>query len=165
MAELLKVRPSEAVSAIRSQVYHPSQWSLLQHDLLSLTRYGMGAGIIPAEDPAEWTDINFRREDPDLINVLLKRGDRAIGFSVAYRQPNPRRAFVGHTLILPPYQQQGFVGTLMNGMESEMKRRGIQEMEEYAVNGYAGSISKHYAGRIMETGPMSPSCTYFLIRL
>ena len=70
---------------IRGEVYDPNHYEEVKDDILDLARYARDSHILgPNKDVSEWIENNFTSQDPDTIRVLLNKGRKVIGFSLAY---------------------------------------------------------------------------------
>lgn len=60
-------------------------------------------------------------------------------------------AYIESTAIATDYQNHGLVAKLMTALEDELRRKGFQYVERDArvENGWADSVGRHYAGRII----------------
>ncbi|HEX8964878.1 MAG TPA: GNAT family N-acetyltransferase [Patescibacteria group bacterium] len=60
-------------------------------------------------------------------------------------------AYIESTAIATDYQNYGLVAKLMTALEDELRRKGFQYVERDArvENGWADSVERHYAGRII----------------
>lgn len=141
--------------------YTPENWEEIRDDVEHLARYARSERLFSTDNIAEWLKGEFELEDPDLIRILLKKGGRVIGFSLASRSwsysdeqkkfvPSNSTAEINTTVISKDYQGKGLIGTVMEKMEEELRTRGFTEMKRFSrsTKGYADAIKRHYRDRV-----------------
>jgi ribosomal protein S18 acetylase RimI-like enzyme len=157
----------------------PERWSQIEDDLVRLTEEAQSQRIIRTSDTArEWTWHSFENPHPNNIRVLLLEGDKVIGYSLGGADhtwsddensmvAHKTRAKVDTTVIHPDYQGRGVIGTLMEGMELEMRNQGYETFTSHvrSDNGFAESHRRHYGDRIIHNKIVTPDLDYFEIKL
>jgi hypothetical protein len=137
-------------------LFDPSQesWQSVRQDIMNLEEIcfpGKGLG----EDY-----LKEKFEDPNSVIVLLKRGEKVLGFSYGTPDENDKSAlYIDTTEILPEEQGQGYVVSLVSLLEDEARKRGYAFLTRNAAveNGYADKVAKSYGDRIVETKPDNDS--------
>lgn len=108
-------------------------------------------------------------KDTDNVVVLLKKFDNIIGYGVTrpvsniwHHRAHETTTYNLSTIVIDPaYQRKGYVGTLLDAIACELKKRGVVRLEMNANfgNGFASSIGKNYRDQIVSQG--SPRTTRF----
>lgn len=111
-------------------------------------------------------------EDPKSIVVLLKVNGEVAGFTCGIPdEENPDSLYIETTEILPKWQNNKFITSLIATLECTAKSRGYDFITRHAAvdNGYAANIAKNYEDRIIETYPKTSeefgNQQYFKIKL
>lgn len=141
---------NESVPEPQVEFFDPSEqsWDDVKDDIMRLEELcfpGHGLG-------EEYLKEKF--EDQESIIVLLKKGEKLIGFSYTTPDENSENsAYIDTTEIEPDEQGKGYVVPLITKLEDEARNRGYKFITRNAAreNGYADMIMKNYGDRIVET--------------
>jgi hypothetical protein len=161
-----------------------TDWKNIKKDILGIENACFDESIrYEKEDLKE----DFYKKDNIVILIRLEDGSKKI-IGYTYTEPsesgNPEVAEIVSTAILPEYRHMGFLGKLIDTLESELKRRKYEFIERDAMikGGYSEQIKKHYGekqdkdgnkiqSRILEQYPSKDNDgddddrEYFLIKL
>lgn len=93
-------------------------------------------------------------ENPTNLNLLLvDSGSRGIvGYTLVEFKPDGETAYVRRSAVIPAQQGKGYIGKLMDVVESELTTRGIRYLTREAEvrNGYANTVQRQYGDAIIE---------------
>lgn len=138
--------------------HNESEWKKIKSDIISLENEAFGDKSFTEEE----FDNDFL--DKNNIIILLKDGDKVIGFTYAkpveYYYPERinekgETALIHDTVIKKDYRGKKLVGILVGKLEEELKKNNFKYLERHALvaNNYAENISKYYKDRIIKSEP------------
>lgn len=117
-------------------------WNSVKNEILAIER--------SAFDKGQYSEEQLEKEftHPDSIAVLLRDGERIIGYCTAYpiAHGENKALYVSSTAIVPEYQKQGLVNDLMYKLEVEALKQGYTTLTRHAMveKGYADTLEKNY---------------------
>ncbi len=97
--------------------------------------------------------------NPDTIIGTADKDGKLVAMSVAIPKiqydpanPDPETAYIYYSVVEPSMQGRGLVAGAARSLETQLKARGYSYMEQDCLkeNGYADTISRVYAGSIVE---------------
>jgi ribosomal protein S18 acetylase RimI-like enzyme len=151
--EVLQPLPTTEVFA-----YSPQRWATIANDIAHIDLHAFAD--YEEDEPNLLARIRERFSQPNfaeakIITVLLYGTNRqVIGYSQAQPSWLKISARIIRTALAPEYQGQKLVGTLMNAMENELRRRGVRTFTQKVriLNGYADAVRRYYGrqGRILQ---------------
>ena len=127
-----------------------SSWKDIEKSIVFIEREGFGEKAFSDEVLAK----DFQNKQNIVALLKSSETNAIIGFAYAERMNKKETAYVCDTVIQKDFRHKHLIGTLMNCLEEELKKRGYKFVERKAAiaNDYAKNISKHYNGRILEQG-------------
>jgi ribosomal protein S18 acetylase RimI-like enzyme len=138
--------------------YSPQSWITIADDIAHIDLYAFADSDL--DEPNLLAKIRERFSQPnfaeaEIITVLLyDTHHHVIGYSQAQQSWLKISARIIRTALAPEYRGQKLVGTLMNTMENEMRRRGVHTFTQKVriLNGYADAVRRYYGrqGRILQ---------------
>lgn len=181
MNELKQEKVAEDVTA---QIYNysPEEWESVKPDIFNLLASAKSEKVTSMTE--EDFEKIFTTDDSRWLRMLLKSGNRIIGFSIVHPDRKQEfyneggllkskfidsltRAEIEATFINAEFQGRGLVGKLMEAVEEELRARGFIEMYRRvrSDNGYADAVERHYGDRILSKYIVTPNLTQFVIKL
>lgn len=142
-------------------------WDEIKKDIVRIETVSSGEG-----GGLEEEDLKEAFENPDTVAILLRNAEGTIvGFTFAEPTENvytkkdyPRRerskdtVYISDSTIDPDYQHQGFIGPMMEQLESQLVEKGYKFIERDSADtenedgeSYADKITKIYEGRHRST--------------
>jgi ribosomal protein S18 acetylase RimI-like enzyme len=132
----------------------PLAWAPLHHAILRLEHEAFGSKAFPDE----WLSRDF--QDTESVIVILKDtvSEKVVGFTYAKpehgdtQETKEDTALIWDIVVDVAYRRRGLVGRMLGTLETELRRKGYQYIEQEAAvaNNYAANIAKHYKDRIVE---------------
>lgn len=103
------------------------------------------------------SQLSAEFSDPNNICVLLRDGDKIVGYVSALAQEDGETLYVSSTALLRDYQGQGLVSDMMRLLDTQAREQGYRFYERHARvdNGYAAKLKRNYTilkeGAIQDT--------------
>lgn len=165
-------REKPASGQYKSIIFDKKSWDLIKEEVLRMARDNFGLQdenkkvlgvVVDGKDWESYVSLQDAFCSDDTTVILLQdptQKGKVIGYSLAMpiNRMNPIRtdgketAYIYQTVVEDPYRGKGLVGLLTDPLFEELAKKGYRfvERDSRVRNGYADTVSKHYAGAFVE---------------